>query len=151
MLRECSFWLVLEMTEDFVQIFPLIYAVQIFSFIFILTKNHSNFLKRMSRMSFDEIIKTLNFLFISKTPLFKLENKPPCFGGKLPQSNCFRNRIEELNSIYFCENKNEFPTTRHCLTQQGYFNVIFTWILIVCYFKSATIVATQCYQWNSRK
>ena len=70
------------MTEDFVEIFPLIYAVQIFSFIFILTKNHSNFLKRMSRMSFDEIIKTLNFLFISKTPLIELENKPPYFWRK---------------------------------------------------------------------
>lgn len=73
------------------------------------------------------------------------------FGGKLPQSNCLRNRIEELNSIYFCKNRNEFPITRHCLTQQGYFNGIFTWSLIVCYFKSATIVATQCYQWNSKK
>jgi len=77
-------------------------------------------------MSSDEIIKTLNFLFISKTPLIELENKPPYFGRKLPQSNCFRNRIEELNFIYFCKNKNEFPTTRHCLTQQGYFNGILT-------------------------
>ena len=35
-------------------------------------------------MSFDEIIKTLNFLFTSKTPLFELEKKPPYFWRKTP-------------------------------------------------------------------